>query len=373
MGSSAAPHDGRWKARYCEIPILVDSAARLFRAESDEEAEEISKTASWCFHANSEPEAIPWLIKNILPETGTGLISGQWGTYKTTVALDIAVSVMTAEPLAGRFCVKRRGGVIYFAVEGSGGLASRHTAAARNRGIKETLPFAYRSDCPALTARGAADKLTIMVEEASKYFKDHFNVDPVLVFVDTIITAAGYAKSGDENDAALAQKVMSTLAGLSQKTETMVVGLDIFGKQAETGTRGSSAKEGHADVVLALLADRELSGAVANTRLALRKVREGAAGLELPFTPKKVELGTDPDGDPITRIVVEWGALQRDAHSKVIRDYLEWAGQGITVEETDRKKAGANAAVRLRCASGRGQGPPTSPTAAQAACEPQRR
>jgi integrase len=32
---------------------------------------------------------------------------------------------------------------------------------------------------------------------------------------------------------------------------------------------------------------------------------------------------------------------QRDAHSKVIRGYMEWAGQGITIEETDRKKAGA--------------------------------
>lgn len=32
---------------------------------------------------------------------------------------------------------------------------------------------------------------------------------------------------------------------------------------------------------------------------------------------------------------------QRDAHNKVIRDYMEWAGPGITVEETDRKKAGA--------------------------------
>jgi hypothetical protein len=32
---------------------------------------------------------------------------------------------------------------------------------------------------------------------------------------------------------------------------------------------------------------------------------------------------------------------QRDAHSKVIRDFMAWAGQGITVEETDRKKAGA--------------------------------
>ena len=28
------------------------------------------------------------------PTTGAGLISGQWGSYKTTVALDIAVSVM---------------------------------------------------------------------------------------------------------------------------------------------------------------------------------------------------------------------------------------------------------------------------------------
>jgi integrase len=32
---------------------------------------------------------------------------------------------------------------------------------------------------------------------------------------------------------------------------------------------------------------------------------------------------------------------QRDAHSQVIRDFMDWSGQGITVEETDRKKAGA--------------------------------
>jgi len=32
---------------------------------------------------------------------------------------------------------------------------------------------------------------------------------------------------------------------------------------------------------------------------------------------------------------------QRDAHSTVVRDFMEWAGQHITVEETDRKKAGA--------------------------------
>jgi len=99
---------------------------------------------------------------------------------------------------------------------------------------------------------------------------------------------------------------MSTLAKLSHKIGALVIGIDHFGKAIETGTRRSSAKEGHADVVLALLADRELSGTVTNTRLAVRKQREGMAGLELSFTPKTLETGTDPDGDPIVRVVIEW-------------------------------------------------------------------
>src|SRR5262249_57710576 len=93
---------------------------------------------------------------------------------------------------------------------------------------------------------------------------------------------------------------------LSAHAGALVLGLDHFGKAVETGTRGSSAKEGHADVVLAILADRELAGTVTNTRLAVRKLRDGTAGLELPFAAKSIEAGTDPDGDPITRVVTDW-------------------------------------------------------------------
>jgi hypothetical protein len=291
----------RRDAELAKLPQTVASAYAKFG-----KAEETPKTAGWQFHDNAEPEPTRWLIKDILPETGAGLISGQWGSYKTTVALDIAVSVMTATPLAGRFRVKRPGGVIYFAVEGSGGLASRLTAAARARGIGDALPFAYRSDCPALTSQGAIGKLADMIEAASKHLQETFNVAPVLVFIDTIIGAARYTHSGDENDAALAQKVMATLAGLSRRVGALVIGVDHFGKNLETGTRGSSAKEAHADVVIALLADRELSGVIANTRLALRKQREGLAGLELAFTPKTIEIGNDEDDEPVLRVVINW-------------------------------------------------------------------
>ena len=91
----------------------------------------------------------------------------------------------------------------------------------------------------------------------------------------------------------------------------MVAGIDHFGKVVETGTRGSSAKEGAADTVIALLADRELSGGVKNTRLAVRKQRDGVSGFEIPFTARMVETGTDDDGDPVTAPIIDWQAAQQ--------------------------------------------------------------
>jgi hypothetical protein len=85
-----------------------------------------------------------------------------------------------------------------------------------------------------------------------------------------------------------------------------VLGIDHFGKVVEVGTRGSSNKEGHADVVLALLGDRQVNGTITNTRLAVRKMRDGISGLELPFAPRDVPIGTDEDGEPETRKVIDW-------------------------------------------------------------------
>jgi AAA domain len=266
----------------------------------------------WRFHTDEDPEPTAWLIKGVLQEIGTALVSGMWGSFKTTVSLDIAASVMTGEPFAGRFAVKRKGGVAYIAAEGAAGLSSRLTAIARTRGARGALPFAYRSDCPPLTAPDALDKITIMVKDAAKHLKDRFGVPLVAVFVDTVVTAAGYSKAGDDNDAAVAQKLMSVMLWLSQRTGALVAGIDHFGKVEATGTRGSSAKEGAADTVLALLCDRELNGTVSNTRLAIRKQREGVAGLELPFIPTRIEIGTDQDGEPITRTIIAWEPTPAD-------------------------------------------------------------
>ena len=266
--------------------------------------------SSWKYHTDAKPEPLRWLIKALLPETGAALMSGQWGAFKTTAALDMAVCIMAGLSFAGRYQVKRRGAVLYFALEGEGMLVTRLSAIAAHHNVTGPLPFAWRGDCPALMDKNAADVLCRTANQAAADLHHKFGLPVALIVIDTMITAAGFA-AGEDNDASAAQKVMNALRITSQRTGALVVGIDHFGKVVETGTRGSSAKEGAADVVIALLADRELSGGVKNTRLALRKLRDGVSGFEIPFTARMVETATDDDGDPITAPVIDWQTPQQ--------------------------------------------------------------
>ena len=92
-----------------------------------------------------------------------------------------------------------------------------------------------------------------------------FGLPLVLLVIDTLIASAGFTAAGEENDAATGQIVMNVLERVARNTGALALGTDHFGKKAETGTRGTSAKEGAADVVLALLGDKSITGEVSNT------------------------------------------------------------------------------------------------------------
>jgi hypothetical protein len=101
---------------------------------------------------------------------------------------------------------------------------------------------------------------------------------------------------------------MNVLKGAAQELNCFVLGVDHFGKSLEAGTRGASSKEAAADLVLACLGDKELSGSVVDTRLAVRKNRGGQQGQEFPFALRSVEASEpDEDGEPVsTTMVVDW-------------------------------------------------------------------
>ena len=71
------------------------------------------------WHGEAPPnETRTWAVQDLIPQVGSGLVSGQWGTFKTFVTIDLAHAVMTGEPFLG-FDIVRRGGVLFIAQEGA--------------------------------------------------------------------------------------------------------------------------------------------------------------------------------------------------------------------------------------------------------------
>jgi hypothetical protein len=127
---------------------------------------------SWKYHTGAAQLPLRWLINGILPEAGVGLMAGQWGTFKTTIALDVSVCVMAGLSFAGRYRVKRRGAVLYIALEGEGMLSARLAEVAAHRGVSGPLPFAWRGDCPALSNKNA--ELCAIADEAAALSRPQF-------------------------------------------------------------------------------------------------------------------------------------------------------------------------------------------------------
>jgi hypothetical protein len=254
-----------------------------------------------------------WLVKELIPERGAGLASGQWGTAKTFAMLDLAASIMTGTPFAGRE-INRRGGVLFFAAEGANEIPIRLKGVVEQK-LKpaamaasavgepmdadlERLPFAWVEECPSLKDAASFEKLALIAIAAAEHIKEKFNLPLALIVIDTLSASADFE---DANAAAEGQRIMNRLAELSRRTGAFVLAVDHFGKDVSTGTRGTTAKEGAADVVLALLAERAINGTVTNTRMAVRKLRGGLQGIETPFDLMVVDAGDDE-----TTCIIEW-------------------------------------------------------------------
>ena len=200
--------------------------------------------------------------------------------------------------------------MLLIAAEGANDVRLRLDAAVRAKcGDMQRAPFRWYETAPLLLHKDAVETLIAMAKQAEASLQEEFGLPLGLIIIDTIAACAGYARSGDENDPAVGQAVMNILKAVAQALDCFVLGVDHFGKNLEAGTRGASSKEASCDLVLACLGNKELSGNVSNTRLAVRKNRGGQQGREYPFVLRAVDAPEpDEDGEPITTMVVDWVA-----------------------------------------------------------------
>jgi hypothetical protein len=246
-----------------------------------------------------------WLLKGLLPETGTGLLGGRRSTGKTFTAIDLAISVMTCQPFLNH-TVKRQCGVLWFAAEGQDEVELRLSAALREKcgGLAEA-PFRWYETVPQLLQKGAVEKLIMMAEQAEGELMQEHGLPLGLVLVDTITSCAGYSQRGDENDNAVAAALMLALQTLARKLKCFVLAVAHL---SDTGIRGGKSKEDLADTIWVCLGDHQFgTGPVTNTRLVVEKNRSGKDGLIFNFALRLLEEPEpDEDGDVVTTMCVDW-------------------------------------------------------------------
>jgi hypothetical protein len=264
-----------------------------------------------------DPDETPpqgWLVKGIVPKMGVGLMAGQSGMGKTFAVLDLVQCLILQRDFANK-PVDQVGGVILFAAEAPSQVRKRWEGLRKAKIAPwfteigedmKRLPFKWITNVPRLSADDAYDKMFNVCERMKHELAEQFDCGLVLIAVDTLAAAADFK---DQNDASEAQRVMNLLARLSAATDATVLVVDHFGKDESRGVRGSSAKEASADFVLSVLGEKSQTGVLRNSRLAIRKMRGGAAGDEIPFRLSPVDMGRDLDGEPIVEMTVQWDGI----------------------------------------------------------------
>jgi hypothetical protein len=232
-----------------------------------------------------QAERIRWAVKHVIPAASVGMMFGGSGTFKSFIALDMALHVAHGLPWMGR--KTEAGQVLYIAAEGGSGLWGRVDAWHRARNLSW-------ADAPLYVVPQAVD-LTVdawRVVDAAQAI----GAQPALVVVDTLSqTYAGEENSANEMAAYLRE------IGLRFRAlwDCAVLLIHHSGHEATERPRGSSAIRGNLDFMFGVFRDEKEM--IATVQCKKQKDGELFADAEFRLTP--VTLGLDADNDAVTSLV----------------------------------------------------------------------
>lgn len=210
------------------------------------------------------------------------------GNAKSFFAIDFGFHVAAGEPWQGRLV--KQGRVLLLAAEGAAGIPNRLKA------IKLANPeFSSRAESNFSYITGQFDlRSDTHREEICALVRDQ---PPALLIIDTVAMTFGDAVENEAHAMALYVKQITAL-GAAFKCSIMLIHHP--GKDSTRGLRGSSVLRAAVDTEVLITSDEKRGVRTAK----ITKQREGETGLHVAFVLRTVQLGSDPDGDPITSCVV---------------------------------------------------------------------
>lgn len=258
-----------------------------------------------------------WLIEDMIPRRAVAILSGWSSTGKTHILNDMAFSVAFGEPFAG-YQVMRRCGSLMFAAEGQDDVRPRWNVldhakikpwqAQHGEPFDSSQIICWTEQIPRLDAADAFREYSAKIERLNYQQRLLCGTGYPglgLVTIDTM-TAAAELTDDQHNAAGSNQRIFNMLHQLAVKYDCAIVVTDHLGKDAAKGTRGSSAKEASADVVLTVTGTVNDDGICSNTAMSIKKLRGGVANKKISFGLVEVRMPLDETGRRQDGVVIKW-------------------------------------------------------------------
>lgn len=277
-------------------------------------------------HTFSSTQALPWIVKGVLPKASLGVVYGASGSGKSFVVLDMGMAVARGAEWRGRKV--RQGRVAYIAAEGADGFRKRIAAYAQHHGVDlADVPMTVLNAAPnLLEEKDAAD--------VARGIKASGGAD--LIVVDTF---AQTTPGANENAGEDVGRALGYCKRIHEVTGAMVLLIHHSGKDSTKGARGWSGLRAACD------AEIEVVRGDTGRSLRLTKSKDGEDGLEWGFDLEVVQLGVDEDLDPITSCVVIEAAVPAAGSgtsrkmgknervvNEVLQEFAQAQSEGIEVE-----------------------------------------
>lgn len=238
-------------------------------------------------------EAADDFVQGLLTAGGVSVVYGPSNVGKSFFVLDLAAHVATGNTWRGEMEVDQ-GACVYVCLEGTRGIRNR-VAAMKQEGILPPSSPLFLCFAPvSLLEADHAPKLAETIREAAR----QSDLPCRLVVLDTLARAMA---GGNENAGEDMTFAVGTVDAVKAATGAHVMLVHHTGKDEAKGARGHSSLRAAVDTELEVL--RPEGETISTVRVS--KQRDLDCREPMPFSLRRVELGTDRRGEPITSCVAK--------------------------------------------------------------------
>lgn len=275
------------------------------------------KPSKWLDHGAPIERSGLWLLPEVIPATGVGVLVAKSQGGKTFLFLELARCIATGKPFFKVAPDEKGATLIVFAGTEGSGLARRMAAL----GEAQALPISAMV-VGNLTERGALDGLLADLKEKAAWMELMFDMPVRLIVIETI-AASGLLN--DENSNAEASRAIANLGMISLAMKAPVFASHHPSKTG-TAARGAGAIIDNADFAMEI----HRTGRDKVRQVELVKARDAEQRTLGSFSLVPVDLGQDSKGRPITSMTVSMGEPEskptRDAkHAQLVMECIDWA------------------------------------------------